>query len=252
MWKVDAEVHDSLKTRLSSDQFQRLAESDIGTEALETIDDLDSISTIKRVDGELRIEGESNGIETKLTYPDDRRAFYVDNSNEYDNIQEIRDESSQALGAGVVEGDIAPQLVERRQDWDVLYAEEKGGTDPGIDLIARKSNDDGGDTIVVTEVKFTRQRKKPGKGLLSSTRTIEGNIEAKQMRDRWVDDAFKEEISQSDLESYDEVEEAIESQSYEKEVIVVQDGRSRGAVTDGLNDVGIDKTTIVRTGGITK
>jgi hypothetical protein len=51
MWKVDAEVHDSLKTRLSSDQSQRLAESDIGTEALEAIDDLDSISTIKRVDG---------------------------------------------------------------------------------------------------------------------------------------------------------------------------------------------------------
>ena len=38
MWKVDAEVHDSLKTRLSSDQFQRLAESGVGTKALEATD----------------------------------------------------------------------------------------------------------------------------------------------------------------------------------------------------------------------
>ena len=38
MWKVDAEVHDYLKTRLSNDQFQRLAESDIGTDALEATD----------------------------------------------------------------------------------------------------------------------------------------------------------------------------------------------------------------------
>jgi hypothetical protein len=72
------------------------------------------------------------------------------------------------------------------------------------------------------------------------------------MSDGWIDDAFGEEISQSDLESYDEVEEAIETQSYEKEVIVVQDGRSRGAVTNGLNDFDINKTTVVRTRGVTK
>ncbi|AWB26355.1 hypothetical protein HARCEL1_00785 [Halococcoides cellulosivorans] len=149
--------------------------------------------------------------------------------------------SSQDIGAQVVEGDIAPEMIERRTGYDVLYA-DKGGTDPGIDLIAKD-----GDDYVITEVKFTRQGKTPGKGMLDSYR--DG---ARQMKNNWIDDAFGDEISSSDMDEYTEVRSAIRTEDYRKEIFVVQDGPAGKSITSGLTDFDIDDVNIIRTSGVTQ
>lgn len=247
MWRVDSDVRSSLADRLDADEFGRLVQSNVPETGLKAIDNLDTVSAVRRVDGEVKIDGEKYGIETELGYPDDTERFYLDNSDAVDSVEELRDLSSQQIGSDVVEADIAPQLVERR-GWDVLYADEKGGTDPGIDLIAR--DNDG--NIVVTEVKFTRKSDTPGKSLLGSTRELDSGEDARQMTNDWIDDAFNDEIADGEFDGYGEVRTAIQTGSYRKEIIVVQDGRTTKTLTRGINDFGIDRVSIIRTGEVTE
>ena len=141
--------------------------------------------------------------------------------------------------------DIAPKLLKQQGD-EIVYGAQKGGTDAGIDLISK--NDEG--KYVVTEVKFTRQSKTPGKGMMSSTRQT-GEGEARQMTEDWIENSIKEEINPGDMANYEEARRAIETGNYEKKVIVVQDGASKNSITKGLAEF-VDDVTIVRTDKVTK
>jgi hypothetical protein len=247
MWRVDADVRDSLDDRLDSDQFRRLVQSDVGTDGLESVDDLDAISSINRVDGDIVINGEKGGIDTEMTYPDDRAGFYTRNSDY--SIEEIRDMRAQQVGADVVEEDIAPNLIEQREGWEVVYGKQKGGTDAGIDIIAKNADGD----YVITEVKYTSQNKAVGKRSLTSTRTLDDGTTATQMDNRWINDAFTKEIERDELDvdgEYNNLQVAIENENYEKEVLSVQDSSPSRSVDSDLESAGIDIVNVVRTGDI--
>lgn len=212
---------------------------------MKSIDDLDSISTLQRVDGKLVVTGEKADIDVKRSYPEDQVGFYTRNRDT--TIDEIRDSSSQTLGADVVEEDIAPELIEQREGWDIVYAEQKGGTDAGIDLITRNPDGD----YVITEVKFTRQDKTPGKSLLDSRRELDDGTEVRQMTDEWIQDSFEKEISEGSFDEYSAVDDAVDLNDYDKEVIVVQDGPADKSIVDSINELQIDDANIVRTRGVT-
>ncbi|SFR98036.1 hypothetical protein SAMN05216559_1961 [Halomicrobium zhouii] len=176
-----------------------------------------------------------------MSYPGDGESFYTSNSDY--SLDEIREMNNQDIGADVVEEDIAPELIERRDGWDVVYAEQKGGTDAGIDVIAK----DADGNYVITEVKFTGKSSTPGKGMFDSFRG-----DHRQMEDEWIQDAFDDEIDEGSFDEYTEVKGAIRSNDYRKEAIVVQDASSGKSITKGLTDFGFDDVTVVRTGGVTK
>ncbi|PSP84651.1 hypothetical protein BRC96_04190 [Halobacteriales archaeon QS_6_64_34] len=249
MWRVDADVRDSLDDRLDSSQFGTLVNNNIGTEGLESIDDLDTISSVKRADGDIVISGDKGDIDTEMTYPDDRAGFYTRNSDY--TIEEIRDKRASQVGADVVEEDIAPNLIEQREGWEVVYGKQKGGTDAGIDVIAKNADGD----YVIVEVKYTGQNKAVGKRSLKSTRTLDDGSTATQMEDEWISNAFKEEIESDELDvegEYSELEIAIENKDYEKELLSVQDSSPTKSVDSNLETKGIDIVNVIRTGNILK
>ncbi|WP_312910862.1 hypothetical protein [Natronosalvus caseinilyticus] len=249
MWRVESSIRDSLADRLSSEEFARLVSSAVDSKALRATDDLDSISTVKRVDGELVIEGAKHDIDVELTYPDDGGAFYTSNSDY--SLDKIRDMRNSQIGADVVEEEIAPKLVERREGWEVVYGKQKGGTDKGIDLIAK----DADGNYVITEVKFTGEEKRIKKSRFNSERTIDDGTKVDQMEDEWIADSFAKDIDEADMDldgEYSSVERAIETEDYKKEAIVVQDASVSRTIDKDLRELGMDDVRIVRTGGVTE
>jgi hypothetical protein len=112
---------------------------------------------------------------------------------------------------------------------------------------------------VITEVTSTRSSEVVDKSKVSSsTRTVKTEdgteIEARQMEDLWIEDAFQKEIIDQGIDVPEDLKIAIRSESVpsRKEAIVVQDGSVSRTITDGVTDFGYDDITIVRTGGVTQ
>ncbi|MCU4802446.1 hypothetical protein OB920_18955 [Halobacteria archaeon HArc-gm2] len=200
----------------------------------------DEITEIRQVDDGIRFEMERHGSSIEATYHSDGESFYMSYSDDIDSANDLKGMSSQQIGAGVVEDDIAPEYVEDRLGYEVLYAEQKGGTDPGIDMIAKD-----GDDVVVIEVKFTRKDGNINLGTFDSFRGGD-----RQMTDGWIQDAFEEEIDGSTVSN--DVEDAILiDKDFRKEALIVQDSSSGGVISKGVSDMVIENVFVERTGGAT-
>jgi hypothetical protein len=249
MWRVDADVRDSLRSRLDPEDYGRLVDSDIDTNALKAVDNFDSVSAVRRTDGAIEIEGTQHGIDdVTISSPDDGTDFYQSRTDT--SIEKLKEKSPQELGQGEIEADLAPKLIEERDGWEVIFGKQVPGSKDGIDLVAKKPNGD----YVITEVKYTSVNKPAGKRSLTSTRqTPQGD--AQQMEDDWIRDAFREETDPEDMDvsgEYDDLDAAITTNNYEKEVLVVQDSAASRAISDDLADVGIDTVNVVRTADVLK
>lgn len=251
MWRVDSDVRNRLADRLPESQFGRLVDSGVDPDALRAVDNLDTVSVVRRTDTGVKVEGTKDGIDVKVSYPDDDRRFYTRNSD--DSIDEIRDRQPQQIGSDPVEEDIVPELIEEREGWDVIYGKQKGGTEQGIDVIAK--DPDG--NYVVTEVKFTTKTEVVDRDRVSaSSREGLSGSRVEQMEDDWIETSFTEDISKSDLDEpseYSDLRRAIlQTNDYRKEAFVVQDGTVGKTTDSDLNGIDMDRVTVVRTNGATE
>lgn len=218
------------------------------TRAAQTTDDFDDVSDITRTGQRVVVRGDGHGGKVQVEYPEDGAGVYT-KSDDVDSIDDVQALSSQEIGRTIAEGDIAPRIIEQRRNHELVYAEQKtSGTSAGIDMIAKDTRTG---EYVITEVKFTRSSDTPGKGMFDSTRTLDEGKEVRQMEDRWIEDAYQEEIISKGVEVPDDLDAALITKNYRKETIIVQDGVTDRTITSGLSDLGIDDVTIVRTDGVT-
>ncbi|WP_164997923.1 hypothetical protein [Methanolobus psychrotolerans] len=198
---------------------------------------VDSISHVDGVDG-LVIRAARFGINTEVRY--------IDNGAQF-----ISDLGGTSLSKGEL-GERAAYWVVQEKGFQPLGATDGFFKDlanqEGIDLIYKD-----GETFVIMEAKFTSTAGNVGKGILS-TMEIAGQP-ARQMDDRWIDDAIirmdEKGLISSDLA--DQLKAAVLAGEIRKELVVVQNAPINAkTVVESLAEtgLGIENVDLIKIGEV--
>ena len=168
-------------------------------------------------------------------------ARYVDDGGSY--IDELDD------GDGASKGELgerAAYQVADDREWDVAEGFTKDSANQqGIDLIAYDAETD---EYVLIEAKFTSRSGNVGKGDLSRTSS------GRQMSDEWIISAIRrmDDAGTIDADLRKDLLESFPGNTRKEMVVVKNTGRTGKTITDSLTDpeLGIDRTTVIKTGEV--
>jgi Holliday junction resolvase-like predicted endonuclease len=157
---------------------------------------------IDRIRGTVAIEDIDETVEASILYPNSRTDL-LDESGADPNAWADPDVGK--ARADIVEEDLAPQLLERRGYKVLCSGADCSGGDNGIDIMAWDPDANNGDgDLVVVETKYRSNDGAAGPSAFDSSRDVDGESEAKQMTDDWIEDSWLEDDHQLDVDGVEE------------------------------------------------
>ncbi len=240
----DLDEDDLAATARAYADFDSEARTNFG----ETLGEFDDVRGIHQTDFGLEIEGERYGTDVTTSYSDEGASFYTHRSPDVNSQSDLTQMTSQEIGEEVVEGDVANEIIESREGYEIVYGQHKAGNAQGIDLIARDTSGST-DEFVVIEVKFTSQDERLNMGAFGERTFQDGTFD--QMSDEWVEGSYDQDIANGGVSVPDDVGAAMRAGNYRKELFVVQDGQTGAITSESVANL-MDEMTMLKTNGVTK